>query len=328
MKGYQLTLCVIGIVLSAGCSNLNSQNRPDVIYSDNAPRAQALQVPPDLTDISNTQQFVVPGTSGEAVTRNTLLPQFDDVSFVREGGQSWLAFQQTPEDLWPQLLAFLRDEQYRINQTEPVAGVIVSQWRPASSVSRGGLLSNLVSDSDAFSRVAFRLERADTGARLFARSQAVSEESIEDLQDSDNADWPASSHDPENTSELLNRFLVFLGVEAQRVQGIFDGAQTSAVFDDAFVQTSASGSEMIVNRGFQVSFREVIKALEALDYNIVSRDDSAGIIGFTLADSSLSIQLSPIHVGAVRVSLSDEQGAKLSAEREQQILSTLADQLA
>ncbi|MFK7857630.1 MAG: outer membrane protein assembly factor BamC [Granulosicoccus sp.] len=323
-----LMLGGVCILLTSGCGSLNSQNSPDVIYAKTSTEAKSLQVPPDLTDVSNAEQFVLPGTSGGAVTRNTLLPQFDSIRFVREGGQSWLEFQQTPEDIWPQLLAFARKEKYRIDQTEPVAGVVVTQWRPASAVAGNNILRNLVAGDEEFTRIAFRLERAGAGARLFARSQAASKAAVDASENAANSDWPARSHNPENTSALLNRFLVFLGVEQQKARGILGADQASAVIDDAVLQRTASGNEILLNRGYQTSFKQVMAALQGMEYSIVSSDDNAGRIEFTDAQTALVIQVSAVHVSAVRVLISDSQGAKLPADRERQLLSALAEQLA
>ena len=310
----------------SGCGTLASKNSPDLVYSEAAEQARDLQVPPDLTDVSNAEQFVLPGTGNAAVARNTLLPQFDSLRFVREGGQNWLEFQQTPEDLWPQLLEFLKKERYRIDQTEPVAGVIATQWRPASAVGGTSILRNLVAGEE-YSRVAFRLERAGAGARLFARSQAASQEAVESADGAD-TNWPARSNDPESTSALLNRFLVFLGVEQQKARGILDAEQARAILDSAVLQSNAAGSEMIINRGFQSSFRHMIAGLQALNYTIVTSDDNAGRIEFTDEQTPLVIQLSPIHVSAVRASLTDAQGGKLPTDRERELLAALAQELA
>lgn len=326
-KRMAVVVCgVIGVSMAAGCSGLNSRNSPDVVYAKTATEARTLQVPPDLTDVSNAEQFVLPGTRGTTVTRNTLLPQFSGMRFVREGGQSWLEFQQTPEDLWPQLLAFARKEKYRIDQTEPVAGVIVTQWRPNSAVASANILKNLVTADEQYTRVAFRLERAGAGARLFARSQAGSEAVAKAAASADSS-WPASSHSPESTSALLNRFLIFLGVEEQKARGILGDEQASAVLDDAVVQRNAAGSEMIVNRGFQTSFRQVLAALESLDYTVLTSDDSVGRIEFSKEQTSRVLQFAPMHVSAVRVSVRGVQGSKLQADEEQQFLSALAQQI-
>ena len=324
-------LCVTGLAVSAllltACGSLSSPNSPDVVYSETAVQARELQVPPDLTDISNAEQFVVPGTDNTAISRNTLLPQIESVRFVREGGQSWLEFQQTPENLWPQLLGFLRDENYVIEQTEPVSGLIVSEWRAVDVPSGAGILRSLVGSDESFTRVAFRLERAGGGARLFARSQAAeSKEALEEAAGSDKV-WPASSHDPESTSELLNRFLAYLGVEQQKVRGILGEEQAKAVLEDAVVQRNAAGSEILVNRGFASSFERVQAALQALSLPVSSSDADVGRIEFMDAQTPLVIRLSPVHVSAVRLLVSDSDGGRLSAEREQQLLSLLAEQL-
>lgn len=315
------------LFLSA-CSNLQSQTSPDVIYSETALEARSLQVPPDLTDVSDAEQFVLPGTVGSELTRNTLLPQFDNARFVRDGAQSWLEFEQTPEDLWPQLLSFARSENYQIEQTEPVAGVIVTQWRSSTEDQDAGLLSELIPSDEQFTRVAFRLERDNTGSRLFARSQAAAEAAVSAATIAEDAAWPASSHDPEQTSALLSRFLVFLGVEQQKARGILGAEQARAVLDGAIVQSNASGSEMIVNRGYQSSFNQLLAVVNQLDgYSVTSSDDSSGRIVINNSERDLVLELSPIHVSAVSVSVVSAQGARLPSDTAQQVLSLLAQQL-
>ena len=324
-------LFVSAIVLFAvtltSCSSFGSKNSPDVVYSETAVESRSLQVPPDLTDVSNAEQFVLPGTGDSAIGRNTLLPQVDSIRFVREGGQSWLEFQQTPEDLWPQLLAFLRVEKYPINQTVPLSGLIATDWRAADEAGGEGILRGLVGGGDEqSSRVAFRLERAGGGARLFARAQLASTDEVQALTADDLA-WPANANDPENTSELLNRFLGYLGVEQQKVRGILGEEQARAVLEDAVVQSNASGNELLVNRGFKSSFERLRMALQALDIAEVSSDLDVGRIEFEESQTPLVMQVAPVHVSAVRVSVTDTEGARLSPEREEQLLVKLADQL-
>ncbi len=318
---------VVCLALLSGCSSLSSPNSPDVVYSKTASEARTLQVPPDLTDVSNAEQFVLPGTGNAAITRNTLLPQFDTVRFVREGGQSWLEFQLAPEELWPQLLLFVRKEKYVVDQTEPVAGVIATRWRPNSAVATTNLLRNLVAGADQYTRIAFRMERAGGGTRLFARSQVADEDVVNATRDAGDASWPVSSHDPENTNALLNRFLVFLGVEQQRARGILGAEEVSAILDDAVVQSNAGGSEMLIQRGFQTSYQQVLAALQALEYSIVSTDDNVGRIEFSDEATPLVVALSPIHVSAVRVSLTNVDGGRLPPDKEQELLSALAQQI-
>ncbi|MEE9321020.1 MAG: outer membrane protein assembly factor BamC [Granulosicoccus sp.] len=336
---WVLVIGVLGIALNlSACGTFYQADSPDVVYSNNSTDARQLQVPPDLTDVSNGEQFVLPGETGAAVTRNTLLPEFESVRFVREGASSWLQFEQTPEALWPHLLAFVRQQKFRVEQTEPVAGTIKTEWRPVSAVQQSGLLKNLIGGEKAYTRVSFRLEREGDGARLFARSQAASEELVKAA--SDDEGWPVNSHNPEVTNELLSLFLVSLGLDEQKSKGLLDEARASAVLEDAEVQTTAAGSQLLINKGYQTAFQAMSQALGKLEHEIISSDERVGRIEFTDAEggvanavtdpataSPLVATLVPVHVSAVRISLSDGTGRQLDPEREQALLNALRDQL-
>jgi len=327
MKKYQtLLLTTLATAVLAGCSSLQSANSPDVLYDKSAEASRSLQVPPDLTDISNTEQFVLPGTNGGPVTRNTLLPQFSSARFERAGQQSWLAIELPSEEVWPQLLAFAKKEKYLIEKTEPAAGLIVSQWRPASAVTKGSLLQSLIGGDEEFTRIAFRLERDGTGSRLFARSQAASEE-VATAADGVEVSWPASSHDPESTSAVLSRLLVFLGVNEQKARGIIDADQARLVTDDVLVVATGSGRQLVVQRGFKPSFNAVLAALEKLDYQVTSSDDGVGRIEFLDGETPLVFELAPQHVSEVRVALTDTGGRRLPDADEKVVMDALMGQI-
>lgn len=310
--------------LLAGCGTFYQDSSPDVVYSRDATAARALQVPPDLTDVSDGEQFVLPGTEGGALTRDTLLPTFENVRLVRDGDAAWLAFDETPEELWPRLLAFARKEKYRIEATEPTAGTLYTQWRPASAVREGSLLGNLIGGED-YTRLGFRLERRpDGGSRLFVRRQEASESVATGTAP---VPWPEDAGDPDVTGALLARLLVFLGVAEQRARGILDAERAASVLEDAVVSTGPAGSLLVVNRGYEPAFRAVGDALGALERDVTARDDGVGRIEYADGDARYVLTLVPVHVGAVRVTLSDADGRRLPSERERESLETLAEAL-
>lgn len=317
------SLLLVCTVCLAGCGSLRSAKSPDLTYGKDAVAAAELQVPPDLTDVSNTEQYILPGTPGALVTRNTLLPQFDSVRFVREGAQSWLAFDQAPENIWQKVLSFTRKEKFLIEKTQPIAGSIVTQWRPASDVAKGSLLKNLIGSDEAFTRVAFRIERKGGGARLFARSQKTADKAVTEA----NSQWPSSSHDPENTSALLLRLLTYLGVGEQKAVGILSSEQANAVLDDATLQTNGAGTDLVLYQGYQPAFKAVLAALDQLKHPVVSRDDGVGRIEFTEADSPMVIELTPVHVSEVRIGVRNAQGQRLESEEELRFLESLYQRL-
>ena len=307
-----------------GCGTFYQDSSPDVVYSRDAASARALQVPPDLTDVSDGEQFVLPGTDGGPLTRDTLLPVFESARFVREGAATWLAFDTVPEALWPRLLDFARHEKYRIAATEPTAGTLLTQWRPASAVGEGSLLGNLIGGGEEFTRLGFRLERAGegegAGARLFARTQSASEDEV---NASAEIPWESGAGDSEESAALLARLLAFLGVEEQRARGIIDQARASSVLDEAVLTSGPAGSLLVLNRGFEPAFRAVGEALAALDHEVSSSDDGVGRIEYLDAGTPYVLTLVPLHVGAVRVSLGDADGRPLEPARERDALEAL-----
>lgn len=313
------------VLLISGCGFNNPQSSPDVVYSTSATEAKSLQVPPDLTSVSNGEQFILPGNEPGSLTRNRLLPTFTGAQYVRRGNQNWLELNQSAETIWPLVLEFVRKQKMSVERTEPTTGLIMTQWRSDDGKS-GGLLKNLISNEEQFSRFMFRLERNGTGTRVFARSMMLSGD---DINNAANDQWPASSHDPEQVSQLLTRLLVFMGAEEQKAQGILSEPQASAVLDDAVLQTTASGSQLLVNKGFLPSFKVVQQAVEQLEYQVLTTDASVGRLEVSTGTDvpTILISMTPVHVSAVRVLLSQVGGESLEKELERSILSAIREQI-
>lgn len=311
---------IASLSLLSGCISMDRLSSPESEYSATSDQAKVLQVPPDLTDISNGEQFILPGISGEALSRNTLLPAFESVKFIRNGGQSWLEIDQSPEELWPRLLAFTRKQSYAVAETIPVSGVIASDWREQSE---GGLLKGLIG-KDTFVRIAFRLERAGQASRLFARVQEADKSYVEANPE---ASWPASAHEPENTNQMLSELLVFFGIEEQKAKGILSDATAASLLDDATLQTTAGGSVLVMHKGYRPAFRSVRQALANNGFNVTREDIERGRVEANANDAAYVFAISPVHVSASRVSVISATGDRLDTDTEKSVLDTLRQQL-
>ncbi len=340
------------LIALAGCGTSRSPNSPEIRYSADAEGAQQLQVPPDLTDVTDGEQFILPGTTGGKITRNTLLPALEQARLVREGGERWLEIELRPEAVWPRLQAFLREQKYAIEQTEPVAGTVTTQWRPASAVRSGGLIRNLIGKEDVVERVAFRLERAGrSGTRLFSRFQSATRAEADAAPA-----WPEDAGNSEESSALLARLLAFLGLDEQRRQGLLSAADAREVMSDAVLQSSTAGSQIILQKGYLTSFNGVSAALGKLGYTIDSADDGIGRIQTTRSASvdggsgsagagrgqarrvqdesaeggtaKFVFSVAPVHASSARISLTNEQGGALPSVQEREMLQALRDALA
>jgi len=316
---------VLGLLGLVSCGFNNPNSSPDVVYSDASGEAKALQIPPDLTNVSNAEQFILPGVEAGPLARNRLLPDFTGAQYVRQNNQNWLELNQSAESVWPLVIEFIRKQKLVVEKTEPTSGLIFTQWR-ADAEKNGGLLKNLISGDEMFSRYTFRLERNHAGTRLFARSMQLSGD---DVNNADNDQWPASSHNPEQVAQILVELLVFLGAEQQQAQGILSEPQANAIFEDAELQTTAIGSQLVVHKGFTPSFREVKEAVDNLEYNIVLSDDSVGVIQAAPQSSTepLVFALTPLHISAVRVLVTQQGGERLEKDKELAILAALREQI-
>ncbi len=325
LRRYSIGLSVLALLVLSGCVSFNQASSPDVIYSSNSAEARQLQVPPDLTNVSNGEQFVLPGTEGGPVARNYLLPEFSSVKYVRQGAQNWLEIAGAPEALWPRLLEFARTQKYAIEQTEPVSGVIRTQWRASGAKASGGLLKNLISDDEIFDRFVFRLERDGTsGTRLFARAQQATGDEVSNLEA---PDWPSDSHNPEQVATILQRLLVFLGAEEQRAKGILNDAQASTILDEAELETTARGTRLLLHKGYIPSFAALNEALGNLNYDVNRSDAAIGRIDAQANGETVLLSLNAVHISAVQVSVTDGQGQRFPEEQERQLLSALHAQL-
>jgi len=165
MKNCRVVVLPMLLVVTTACSINKLPARPDVAYSTASDVAKPLQVPPDLTAISNGEQFILPGTENGSLSRNRLLPNFSDVRYVHQGNQNWLEFTQSAETIWPKVIEFIAQQKLQVEKTQPTTGLILTQWRSSTEKADGGLLKNLISNDEVYSRIAFRLELAITQSK-------------------------------------------------------------------------------------------------------------------------------------------------------------------
>jgi len=283
-----------------------------------------------LTEVSDGEQFVLPGTSGAPVTRDTLLPEFSSVKFLRNGQLSWLESATAPEVIWPRLLAFIRSEGMAVARTEPAAGLITTQWQPVSG--DRSLFKNLIS-GDAHQRLAFRLERLNSGSRLFVRSQQAGKD-VATTEGADTLIWPAESHDAEQTSLVLQRLLVFLGLDEQRASGLLSQAGADAVINEATLELSAGGSRLLLQQGYRPALESVSATLTKLGFTrqpdgtpgVINVLDTASLI--SAESMTYAVRVEAIHVAAVKISVLDANGDPVDAAAARKLLRAMKDELA
>ena len=108
-----LTLSLLALAVS-GCSVLPDSRKID--YKSSTKAVPTLEVPPDLSQVSRDERFLVPDAAGKGsatysaysadrtplaqAQNSTVLPQVDKVRVERSGNQRWLVVAATPDKLW------------------------------------------------------------------------------------------------------------------------------------------------------------------------------------------------------------------------------------
>lgn len=329
-KSYSGLLVLPACLLLAGCQALSfgpRPNSPDVAYSSNPAESRKIQVPPDLTSLASGEQFVVPGDRGSVISRNTLLPVAEAARLERQGGLAWLVVDTAPENLWPILMSFVREEGFEVSSTLPPVGQIATQWR-----GRSGTSGSFASESSATRvRIGLRLERSGGGSRVFARLQTGN-----GGQNDDQLDWDRPAANPERSSIVLQRLLVFLGLEEQRARSLIDQQAGKDIFKPSQVASSGAGSTLVIHQALKPGVRVVTSALKKLGVPINRRgstrtslavSNTNGVLGTADTSAKYVLLFNSAHQSRVDVSVADTQGARIEEDTERTILTTLLQAL-
>jgi outer membrane protein assembly factor BamC len=136
-------LLLVGVL--AGCGGNILPESKKIEYKS-AGKLPPLEIPPDLTQQSRDERYVVPDVSaskgsatfsayssersGQArtTTAQDLLPQVDKMRIERSGTQRWLVVAGSPDKLWPNVKEFWQELGFLVNVEVPEAGILETDW--------------------------------------------------------------------------------------------------------------------------------------------------------------------------------------------------------
>ena len=138
LSGLAISLLAIAL---AGCSVLPDSRK---IEYKSAGKVPSLDIPPDLSQITRDDRYVVPDAAGkgsatfsaysadrtpQAQAQNSVvLPQVDKVRVERSGNQRWLVVAAPPDKLWDTVKDFWQETGFIISLERPEAGVMETDW--------------------------------------------------------------------------------------------------------------------------------------------------------------------------------------------------------
>ena len=283
--------------LLAACGSVMDTDKVNY-KSETEDKAVPLEVPPDLTKMSRSKRYEMPGGSisaksmmnesnaGTDTDASSTSPlKLADIQVKREGSQMWLQVGRAPDVLWPQIKEFWKDSGFTLVKEEQAVGLMETDWAenraklPQDFVRRnlGKLLDSLYSTGER-DKFRIRLERtSDNQTEVFITHRGL----IESGGGGRNASiitWQPRPNDPELEKEFMRRLMVKLAPA---------DAKTATVTDLNLALPPVSSVSEFVNvdgkptvsfkQSFDVAWRRVGQALDRNGFTVEDRDRSQGL---------------------------------------------------
>ncbi|MFZ2972579.1 MAG: outer membrane protein assembly factor BamC [Ferribacterium limneticum] len=302
LSGLSLSLLAIAL---AGCGVLPDSRK---IEYKSAGKVPSLEVPPDLSQITRDDRYLVPDVAGKGsatfsaysadrtpqaqALNSVVLPQVDKVRVERSGNQRWLVVAAPADKLWDTVKDFWQETGFIISVERPEAGVMETDWaenraKIGDDIIRntvGRLLDSLYSTGE---RDKFRT-RFEPGATPGTTDIFVSHRAMEEVYTSsakDDTRWQPRAADPELEAEMLRRLMVRLGSEEKRAEASIAAAKAEPRAKLAKSDDGAGTLEVLER--FDRAWRRVGLALDRVGFTVEDRDRSRGLYFVRYVDPEL-----------------------------------------
>jgi len=284
------------VSLLGACSLSLEQKKIDYKSAGKAP---SLEVPPDLSTVSQDDRFAVPDTSARGTATYSaynkeraanpqrdganLLPELSNARVERAGSERWLVVKATPEQVWPVVREFWQENGFLIQTENPETGIMETDWAenrakiPQDVIRNvlGKVLDSLYSTAER-DKFRTRLEPGkDTGTTDIYISHRGMYEVIKGGDGGTETVWEPRPADPGLEAEFLRRLMVRFGVEQSRAKELL--AADSTPVRAKLTRLADGGSKLALDDPFDRAWRRVGLALDRVGFTVEDRDRSQGV---------------------------------------------------
>jgi outer membrane protein assembly factor BamC len=315
-------LGLAGIALAglAGCSSLSDTLSPaKVDYRTAAVKTATLEVPPDLTQLTNDPRYQPPtgsvisanalqsaapaaATAPVGNTSGTVAPQrMGEVYIERAGNQRWLVSPLPADQLWPVLRAFWLEQGFTLVGEQAETGLMDTDWMenrakiPQDIIRRtiGKAFSGLY-DAGERDRYHTRIERSANGTEVYISHRGAIEVYTDERKDQ--TAWQLRPSDPSLEAEMLSRLMLKLGgapVASTAAAGKSPALAAAPAAEvvraaRARVVEGGNGTSLRVDDSFDRSWRRVGSVLDRTGFTVEDRDRSQGVYYVRYVDPKLA----------------------------------------
>ena len=282
----RIALLSVSLTLAA-CSSLQSDK---IDYkSASAVKGPALDVPPDLTQLSRDTRYAVPGSAVSAsnfqqtqVTQPvpTAASSIGDVRIERSGTQRWLVVDRSADKLWEPVRDFWQENGFLLVMDQTNLGIMETDWAENRAKlpqdflrnTLGKVLDSLYSTGER-DKFRTRLERNATGGTEIFISHRGMIETYNSSQ-KDTTVWQPRAADPELEAEFLRRLMVKLGASEEQSKTLIAAGTTKSTSR----ATVENGHPIVqIDDGFDRAWRRVGLSLDRTGFTVEDRDRKQGI---------------------------------------------------
>jgi outer membrane protein assembly factor BamC len=321
---------IIKPIILAGLVSLTMTGCESIPFLDTTPdyksagRSRPLEVPPDLTSISASDTYTVPGSTtyssysqqGETpAEKEKILPTPDNVKLERAGSQRWLVVQAPPEKVWPVIREFWSELGFAVRVENTDTGVMETEWVDPSSLTKddkGNYLDKFQGWLDKLNTLQNRQKfrtRIDRGSsegetEIFMSHRSVTETPDDGkikvrttLGEIDQGYAPKNNKrtkddevraDAEDLdAELLRRLMVRLGIEEKSSKNIM--AAGNAATRAKLSQAGDGTLNLSVNDEFDRAWRRVGLALDRVGFVVEDKNRANGVYFVRYTDIEVDI---------------------------------------
>ena len=307
-KLTKIAVTTLVSLVAAGCSSLPGSDEvlPDrkTEYKKSRQAERNLEVPPDLTRSTISDELVIPDLPGagpntlsdfqssEAVrgrvaTRAAVLPQVENIEVKRDGDKRWLVINGAAEDVWYKVVEFWQDNGIVLIQQDPAVGVMMTDWLE----NRADIKTDIVTDT--FRRLFDSLYKSSTRDQFRVRIERGTEPGTTELYlthrgmiedtvaspgggDIEDIIWKPRPTDPGLEAEMLNQIMLYLGVSEQRARSALANKGEPAV-PLSILRRGRDEVSLEINESFDRAWRITGVALDRVGFAVEDRNRGDGV---------------------------------------------------
>jgi outer membrane protein assembly factor BamC len=298
-RSSRLAVVLSCLAVLGGCSTIDNFLSGDKVdyRSTSTSRTAGLEVPPDLTQLTKESRYQQPNGAISASTFQSattapaaaalvpvVAPQTVGAFRIeRLGNERWLSTTLTPEQVYPQVRSFWKDNGFNLIQDRPEAGVLETDWAENRARLPNDIIRNTIGKviDSAFStgeldKYTTRIERTAGGSDIFITHRGMAEVYVGDRKDA--TVWQPRPAEPQLEATFLSRLMVKLGVkeDVAKTTVAAAGAAPGGPARARLVDGRPSPT-LQVDDGFDRAWRRVGIALDRSGFTVEDRDRGQGL---------------------------------------------------